>query len=35
MKGFYVKDGYMGYIDGRYMLFSDESDYLEYFEDNF
>ena len=35
MKGYFVKDGYMGYIDGYYMLFSDESDYFDYFEDNF
>ena len=35
MKGYFVKDGYMGYIGGRYMLFADESDYLEYMEDNF
>lgn len=27
MKGYYVTDGYMGYIDGRYTLFADESDY--------
>ena len=35
MKGYYVNDGYMGYINGKYMLFADESDYIEYFEDNF
>ena len=35
MKGYFVKDGYMGYVDGSYMLFADESDYFEYFEDNF
>ncbi len=33
MKGFYVMDGYMGYVDGRYLLFADESDYRTYLED--
>ena len=35
MKGYYVYDGYMGYIDGEYRLFADESDYLDSFEDTF
>lgn len=30
MKGYVVADGYMGYVDGRYMLFADEYDYREY-----
>lgn len=29
MKGYYVSDGYMGYVDGSYRLFADEQDYLE------
>lgn len=29
MKGYYVSEGYMGYVDGSYRLFADESDYLE------
>ena len=33
MKGYFVKDGYMGFIDGIYRLFADETDYLEYLED--
>lgn len=33
MKGYYVRDGYMGYVDGKYMLFADESDYRDYMED--
>lgn len=33
MKGYYVTDGYMGYVDGVYRLFANESDYLEYLED--
>ena len=30
MKGYNVADGYMGYVDGRYMLFASDSDYYEY-----
>ena len=33
MKGYYVQEGYMGFINGRYRLFASESDYLEIFED--
>ncbi len=33
MKGYLVSDGYMGYVDGRYMLFASESDYREYMND--
>ena len=29
MKGFYTPSGYFGYVDGRYVLFSSESDYYE------
>lgn len=29
MKGYFVTDGYMGYMNGKYMLFSDESEYYE------
>lgn len=29
MKGYYVSDGYMGFVDGSYRLFADEQDYLE------
>lgn len=33
MKGYYVPYGYMGWIDGRYMLFANETDYKEtYYE---
>ena len=31
MKGYPTESGYMGYVDGRYVLFSSESDYLEYY----
>lgn len=30
MIGFVVNNGYMGYVDGEYMLFSTEDDYYEY-----
>lgn len=33
MKGYFVADGYMGYVDGVYMLFANEQDYLDYFRD--
>ncbi len=33
MKGYFVKEGYMGYVNGEYRLFADETDYKEYMED--
>lgn len=30
MKGYYVSEGYMGFVDGSYRLFANESDYLEW-----
>ncbi len=30
MKGYVVENGYMGYVNGKYMLFADEADYREY-----
>ena len=30
IKGYYVPFGYMGYVNGLYMLFASESDYIEY-----
>lgn len=33
MKGYSVENGYMGFVDGKYMLFSCESDYLDYMQD--
>jgi hypothetical protein len=30
MKGYYVSNGYMGMVDGSYMLFASEEDYMEY-----
>lgn len=33
MKGYVTSEGYMGYVDGRYMLFSTELDYIEYYKE--
>jgi len=33
MKGYFISDGYMGYVDGGYMLFASESEYREYITD--
>ena len=33
MKGYPVHNGYMGYIDGEYLLFASEADYREYIEE--
>lgn len=31
MKGYIVESGYMGYVNGGYQLFADESDYEDAF----
>ena len=33
IKGYFVTEGYMGYVDGRYQLIADETDYIEYMEE--
>ena len=33
MKGYVISDGYMGYVNGSYLLFASEADYIEYMED--
>ena len=30
IKGYFVSEGYMGYVDGHWVLFASESDYREY-----
>ena len=30
MKGYFVTAGYMGFVEGEYMLFASEEDYLDY-----
>lgn len=33
MKGYPISEGYMGYVNGEYMLFACEADYKEYMEE--
>ena len=33
MKGYTTGERYMGYVNGRYMLFASESEYKEYMEE--
>lgn len=33
MKGYNTANGYMGLVDGNYMLFASEEEYREYMED--
>ncbi len=32
MKGYVVNNGYMGLVNGNYMLFASEDDYIDYLE---
>lgn len=32
LKGYPTPNGYMGYVDGKYMLFETEEAYYEYME---
>ena len=32
MKGYHVASGYMGWVNGEYMLFATEEEYREYME---
>ena len=33
MKGYNTESGFMGYVDGRYILFSCEEDYLDFLDE--
>ena len=33
MKGYQTHEGYMGYVNGRYILFSTETEYKEYYKE--
>lgn len=33
MKDYYVSIGYMGYVKGKYILFTSESEYYEYMKE--
>lgn len=34
MKGYYTASGYMGLVNGKYILFSTEDEYKDYFCEN-
>ena len=34
MKGYFTGNGYMGYVNGRYMLFSSENEYEDYMSED-
>lgn len=34
MRGYPTSNGYMGYVDGKYMLFEDEGAYIDYVEES-
>ncbi len=34
MKGYNTPTGYMGLVDGKYMLFATEEEYIEYLEEH-
>lgn len=34
MYGYYVSYGYIGFVDGRKMLFATEEEYYEYMEES-
>ena len=33
MKGYYISDGYMGFVENGYILFASETDYYDYMEE--
>ena len=33
MKGYVTNNGYMGYVDGKYILFASVKEYFEFMED--
>lgn len=33
MKGYHTENGYMGFVNGRYLLFASEADYYDYMSD--
>ena len=33
MKGYNTSNGYMGYVEGNYILFASEREYFEFMED--
>ncbi len=33
MKGYHTQSGYMGLVEGSYILFASEGEYMEYIEE--
>lgn len=33
MKGYSTSNGYMGYVEGRYILFASDEEYYEFMEE--
>lgn len=33
MKGYVTNNGYMGYVGGKYILFTSDKEYFEFMED--
>ena len=33
MKGYVTSNGYIGYVDGKYILFASDKEYVEFMED--
>ena len=33
MKGYNTPEGFMGYVDGKYLLFCSEGEYLDYVQE--
>lgn len=33
MKGYIISSGYMGFINGKYLLFPTETEYVEYYKE--
>ena len=33
LKGYYTQTGYMGYVEGKYMLFESETAYIEFMKE--
>lgn len=32
MKDYHISNGYMGYVDGKYILFASDKEYFEFME---
>ena len=34
MEGFYIQEGYLGLVDGEWVLFATEEDYIEFMKED-